>query len=139
LVVTFNSDISVTGDPQAEVTSGEGTIGTNGVSNGGNVTVSGNLVIIPLTNVTNAQTIEVTLFGVDNGNGSSDVTIAASFLLADAVPDGVVDSVDVQQTRSHLGQTTDASNFQFDFDIDGSIGTRDRQTVRRNRGTMLPP
>jgi hypothetical protein len=139
LVVTFNSDISVTGDPQAEVTSGEGTIGANGVSNGGNVTVSGNLVTIPLTNVTNAQTIEVTLFGVDNGNGSSDVTIAASFLLADAVPDGVVDSVDVQQTRSHLGQTTDASNFQFDFDIDGSIGTRDRQTVRRNRGTMLPP
>ena len=139
LIVTFNSDVSVTGNPQAAVTSGVGTVGSNGVSNGGIVTVSGNQVTIPLTNVANAQTIDVTLFGVDNGSGNSDVTLSASYLLADTVPDGVVNQSDNRETRNHLGQTTDATNFQFDVSLNGSVDNRDLQTVRRNRGSTLPP
>src|SRR5207253_8216237 len=61
MVVTFSGNVTVNGSPQAQVTMGTGTIGSGGVSNGGAVTVSGNMVTIPLTNVTNAQTINVTL------------------------------------------------------------------------------
>ncbi|HJU12025.1 MAG TPA: hypothetical protein VJ728_14165, partial [Candidatus Binataceae bacterium] len=139
LVVTFNGDISVTGNPQAQVTSGVGTIGSNGVDNGGMVTVNGNTVTIPLTNVGNAQTIDVTLFGVDNGTSSVDVTLSASYLLADTVANGVVDQADLRETRNHVGQTTGATNFQFDVTVDGSIENRDLQSVRRNRGNVLPP
>ena len=61
IVVTFVADVSVNGNPQAAVTSGIGSIGSGGVSNGGMVITSGNVVTIPLTNVANAQTITVTL------------------------------------------------------------------------------
>ena len=53
----------MTGSPQAQVTSGTGQIGTGGTPNGGAVTVNVTVVTVPLTNVANAQTIVVTLFG----------------------------------------------------------------------------
>jgi hypothetical protein len=61
IVVTFLANVSVNGNPQAAVTSGIGTTGSGGLSNGGAVTISGNAVAIPLTNVAHGQTITVTL------------------------------------------------------------------------------
>src|SRR6185436_18329 len=46
LVVTFNDAVAVNGSPQAAVTTGNGTIGTGGVSNGGAVNVTGAVVTI---------------------------------------------------------------------------------------------
>ena len=71
VVVTFAGAVTVNGTPQAQITLGIGDIGTGGVSNGGVVTVSGSTVTIPLTNLANARTIGVTLFGVtvDGGIG----------------------------------------------------------------------
>ena len=40
IVVTFLANVSVNGNPQAAVTSGIGTIGSGGVSNGGTVIVA---------------------------------------------------------------------------------------------------
>ncbi|MEP6601430.1 MAG: hypothetical protein ABJB49_06410, partial [Nitrospirota bacterium] len=53
IVVTFATNVSVTGSPQAQVTVGAGQVGSGGVSNGGAVSVSGAVVTIPLTNITN--------------------------------------------------------------------------------------
>src|ERR1043166_4277852 len=62
IVITFAGPITVNGNPQAQVTAGPGMVGSGGMSNGGSVTVSGNTVTVPLTNVasdTGAITIQV--------------------------------------------------------------------------------
>ncbi len=86
IVLTLLANVSVTGSPQAAVTSGIGAIGSGGVSNGGMVIVSDNVVIIPLTNVANAQTINVTL---NNVNGSTNLTIPMRLLIGDTNGDGL--------------------------------------------------
>jgi hypothetical protein len=85
-VVTFLANVSVTGNPQAQVTSGIATIGSSGVSNGGMVTTAGNVVTIPLTNVDSAQTINVRLNSV---NTSINVVIPMTILVGDATGNGV--------------------------------------------------
>src|SRR5438132_6120253 len=92
IVMTFLADVSVNGNPQAAVTSGVGTIGSGGVSDGGMVITSGNVVTIPLTNVANAQTINVTL---NNVNGSTNVTIPMRVLIADVNGNGAVNASDI--------------------------------------------
>jgi N-acetylneuraminic acid mutarotase len=136
LVVTFSANISVNGSPQAAVTSGTGVVGSGGVSNGGMVTISGNVVTIPLTNVANAQTINVTLFDV---NGSTNVLIPMSILIGDTNANGTVNAADVAQTKARLGQTVDATNFRSDVNANGSINAADTAIVKQNSGTSLPP
>ena len=70
IVVTFLANVSLNASPQAAVTAGGATIGSGGVSNGGVVTIAENMVTIPLTNVANAQTINITL---NNVNGSTNM------------------------------------------------------------------
>src|SRR5690242_12088618 len=55
MIIKFAGPVSVTGSPQAQVTSGTGQVGTGGTGNGGAVTVTGYAVTVPLTNVGNAQ------------------------------------------------------------------------------------
>ncbi len=89
MVVTFSGNVTVTGSPQAQVTLGTATIGTGGVSNGGMVTVSGNMVTIPLTNVADVQTINVTLNGVNTADEPlANVVIPMSRLLGDTNNNG---------------------------------------------------
>ena len=68
MIVNFSDPVTVGGIPQAETLAGSGDVGSGGTPNGGMVTVSGNTVTIPLTNVTSQQVIQVRLNGV---NGSS--------------------------------------------------------------------
>ena len=138
LVATWANPITVSGNPQAQVTSGSGTIGTGGVSNGGMVTVSGNTVTVPLTSIANAQTITVTLFGVVNGMGSSDVPIPMSILLGDTSGNGSVSSTDISQTKGQVGQAV-GTNFRTDVTVNGTINSSDVSLVKLQSGTALPP
>ena len=106
MVVTFGSSVIVTGNPQAQVTMGTATIGSNGVPNGGMVTVNGNVVTIPLTLVANAQTISVRLNGVNGGSDApaTDVDIPMSALIGDTNANRTVNAADVAQTKARLGQ-----------------------------------
>ncbi len=135
IVATFAGSVSVTGSPQAQVTSGSGNIGSGGVGNGGMVTVSGNTVTVPLTSVTNAQTINVTLFGV---NGSGNVVIPMSVLIGDSNGNGSVNSADVSQVKSRIGQLIDGTNFRSDVNANGTINATDTAQVKANIGTALP-
>jgi N-acetylneuraminic acid mutarotase len=140
MVVTFSGNVTVTGSPQAEVTLGTGCVGTGGTCSG-NVTVSGNTVTVPLTNVSNVQTINVRINGV---NGAADIpatdfTIPMSILIGDTNANGTVNAADVAQTKSRLGQTVDASNFRSDVNANGSINAADTAIVKQNSGTSLPP
>jgi N-acetylneuraminic acid mutarotase len=135
MVITFSSTITVNGNPQAVVTGGTGTIGSNGVSNGGVVQVSGNIVTIPLTNVANAQTIQVTLYGV---NGSTNFTIPMRILIGDTNGNGTVNASDVSQTKSRVGQQISSSNFRSDVNANGYIDAADIAMIKAALGTSLP-
>jgi hypothetical protein len=108
------------------------------VANGGAVTVAGAVVTIPLTNVTSAQTIAITLFGVDNGSGAANATIRMGILVGDSTGDGSVNSGDVTQTRNRSGQQTDAINFRSDFNLDGTINAGDATVVKARSGQFIP-
>jgi hypothetical protein len=140
--VTFSGNVAVTGSPQAQVTSGMGTIGTGGVSNGGMVTVMGNMVTIPLTNVADQQTITVKLNGVTGASGSDvpavDVTIPMSRLLGDTNGNRAVNASDTSQTKGRIGQTVTSTNFRSDVNANGSINAGDASLVKANSGHAVP-
>jgi N-acetylneuraminic acid mutarotase len=132
IVVTFNTSVSVSGSPQAQVTSGSGQ-----VANGGAVTVTGNTVTVPLTNVTDAQTLTVMLSGVNNGNGAVNVTVPISFLLGDTNSNGLVNATDVGLTKSQSGIAVSASNFRSDVNAGGTVNATDVGQVKANSGHGL--
>ncbi len=135
IVLTFMANVSVNGNPQAAVTSGIGSIGTGGVSDGGTVTIAGNVVTIPLTNVANAQTIQITLNGV---NGSTNFAIPMSIVIGDTTANGVVNSSDVSQGKSQSGTPVTGTNFRADVTVDGSINASDIALIKSKSGTALP-
>jgi hypothetical protein len=138
IVVTFAAPIAVTGTPQAEVVGGTATVGSNGVANGGAVTISGNTVTIPLTGVTNAQTLSVRLNAADNGANTADVLVPLSVLVGDTNGDRVVNGGDAIQTRARAGQGASETNFRSDVNTDGTINSGDAIAVRSRSGTALP-
>ena len=127
VVVTFVAPVTVV---SATATSGAGTVS--------NVTTSGNDVIIDLTNVANAQTIAITLFGVNDGTGGANVVVPMSLLLGDTGASGAVNSTDVSQTKLQSGTAVSASNFRTDVTVNGAINSSDVSIVKIQSGTALP-
>jgi hypothetical protein len=139
IVVTFAGNVAVTGSPQAQVTSGTGTIGSGGVSNGGMVSVSGNTVTVPLTNVADRQTINVTLNGVNSASDQPafNVVIPMSRLLGDTNGNRAVNASDVSQTKGRIGKAFTSANFRSDVNANGSINATDVSLVKSLVGTGL--
>jgi hypothetical protein len=135
IVVSLSEAVTVSGNPQAELIAGSGDVGSGGTPNGGLVTVSGNTVTIPLTNVTSQQNIQVRLNGV---NGSSSFIIPMGVLVGDTNGDHFVNAGDALQTRNRSGQATDAVNFRSDINTDGVVNSGDTTAVRSRSGTSLP-
>jgi CSLREA domain-containing protein len=138
LIVTFPSPVTINGSPQAQVTTGTGQVGSAGSSNGGVATVTGGVVSVPLTNVSNAQRIAVTLFRVSDGINTNDVIIPMSVLAGDTTANGSVNSSDIAQTQSQSGQPVTSSNFREDVTVNGSINSSDIAFVQSKSGTALP-
>ena len=140
MVVTFSTNVSVSGSPQAQVTLGTGTIGSGGVSNGGAVTVAGNIVTIPLTNVADQQTINVTLNGVNTASDApaDSIVIPMSLLLGDTNGNRVVNASDVSQTKGQLGQVVTGANFRSDVNVSGSITSSDVTLIKQNIPHVVP-
>ncbi len=134
IVVTFADPVTVNGNPQAQVIAGTGIVGSGGVSNGGMVTVSGNTVTIPLTNVANVQTITVRLNSV---NGVTNVDVPMSVLIGDVNGNATVNASDVSLTKAQIGQAVTASNFREDVNASGTINSTDASQVKANVGTGL--
>lgn len=144
MVITFPVPVTINGNPQAEVISGVGVVGSGGVSNGGTVSISGDTVSVPLTNVANAQTISVRLNGVSAGSlgvprsVSVDEMISMSTLLGDTNGNGVVNATDASQTKARSGQAINGTNFLSDVNVNGGINATDAALVKSNIGTGLP-
>jgi hypothetical protein len=139
MVVTFSGNVTVTGSPQAQVTTGTGCVGSGGVCNG-NVTVSGNVVTVPLTTITNVQNINVRINGVNGASDApaTDFNIPMGVLVGDTNANRTVNAADVAQTKARLGQTVDGTNFRSDVNANGSINAADTAIIKQNSGTSLP-
>lgn len=120
--VTFNS---------ASVTSGTASVAT--------ASASGTDITIDITGVANAQTITVTLVGINDGTNTGDLAVRMAVLLGDTNGNGTVNASDIGQTKSFSGQNANATNFRTDVNISGSISASDIGLVKSRAGTALPP
>ena len=109
VVLTFLNPVTLS---SATVTPQPGMSGNMAGAPG--ISPDGRTVTISLTNVTDAQTIAITLSGVSNGTSTSDVTVPMSLLVGDTNGDRVVNSGDVLQTRNRSGGAASSTNFHSD-------------------------
>ncbi len=94
--------------------------------------------IVNLTGVLNAQTITLTLVGVNDGTNTGDVSVPMAVLVGDTNADGTVNSGDIAQTKSQSGTAVGASNFREDVTVDGNLNSGDIGLVKSKSGTALP-
>ena len=128
IVVTFLNAVTFTG---ASVTSGTGMV-TSATGSGTTI------VTVNLNGVTNAQTLMVTLFGVNDGSSTNDITIPMSILVGDTNGNGAVNGTDVSQTKSRSGQVVGATNYRSDINANGVINASDVSLVKSKSGTAIP-
>ena len=128
LVVTFSGNETVT---SAAVTCHNPATGTGTT---GAVSGSGTPVItIPLTGVSDAQTLTVHITGTTN------VDIPMGFLIGDTNGNRVVNAADIALTKAHLGEAVTAANFREDVNANCAINAADVAIVKsKSGGAALP-
>jgi outer membrane protein assembly factor BamB len=142
LVATFSGNVNVTGMPQAQVITGSGCVGTGGTCDpNGTVSVSGNIVTVPLTNIADAQVINVQINGVNSASDEPavNVNIPMGILIGDVNGNRAVNATDVALTKSQVGMAVSVSNFREDVNANGTISSTDVAIVKSDVGTALPP
>ena len=127
MIINFAIPVTVA---SASVTSGSGSVGS--------FSVSGAVVTVNLTGVTNAQRITVTLGNVDDGTNIGDVPVPMGVLAGDTNGNGTVNASDIGQTKAQSGQAVTGSNFRTDVNLSGSINASDIGLVKSKAGTSLP-
>lgn len=127
IVFTFANNVSVQG---ATVSTGAGNV--TGFS------TSGNVVTVDLTGISSGQIIVVNLAGVSDGINTSDVEATMAVLVGDSNGNGAVNSSDVAQTKSQIGQPLSAANFREDVNVNGAINSSDVSQIKSNIGADLP-
>lgn len=93
---------------------------------------------VNLTAVPNAQYLTVTLEGVHTGTNIGNASHTMGVLIGDTSGDGNVNTSDVAQTKSRIGQAVGATNFRSDVNANGVINASDAGLVKSNIGSGLP-
>jgi hypothetical protein len=132
LIYTLSGNVSAVGTAavrQGTATPGTPTLGPNA-----------NQITVPLTNVTNAQHLIVTLDGVQDATGAilNNLVARMDVLLGDVDANGRVDGNDVSAVQSHTRQSTDSTNYRYDIDLTGRIDGNDVSTTQAQTRTGLP-
>jgi hypothetical protein len=130
VVVTFAVPVTVS---NVTVTPGAGKSAS--VSS---VSVHNTDVTVNLTNVSNAQTLNINLLGVSGGGKSGNVSVPMSVLIGDVNGNRLVDSGDVFLVRQQTGKTPDLTDFREDVNASGVIDSGDVFVTRQHTGTGLP-
>ncbi|HMJ05830.1 MAG TPA: dockerin type I domain-containing protein, partial [Chthoniobacterales bacterium] len=132
IVFAFGNNVASVGG--AAVTSGTGSV--SGSSLGSNA----NEYVVHLTGVTNLQRVTVTLTNVQDNAGHLSASVSATMgvLIGDTTANGMVNSTDVTETKSHSGGGATAANFRTDITADGAINGTDVSFVKSKTGTSLP-
>ena len=127
MIINFAVPVTV---GSASVTSGSGSVGS--------FSVSGAVVTVNLTGVTNAQRITVTLGNVNDGTNVGDVPVSMGVLAGDVNGNAATNAADVSLTKSQAGQAVTGSNFREDVNFNGAINAADVALVKGASGTVLP-
>ena len=133
VVFTFPTPVTLNG---AVVTPQAGKLGNMAAAP--SVSPDGRTVTLSLTNISDAQTIVMTLSGVSNGTSTNDVTLHMSLLVGDTNGNGVVNASDVSQTKSRSGQAITNANFRSDVVVNGAINASDVAMVKSRSGAGAP-
>jgi hypothetical protein len=128
IVITFPNAVTF---KSAVLTSGTGTVSTTSGSDTPVLTVN-------LTGVSNAQIITLTLFGLNDGTNTGDVSIPMGILVGDVNGSGRVDAADVSSVRQQTLQPITSSNFRNDINASGRIDAADVSIARQQTLTSLP-
>jgi hypothetical protein len=132
LVFTFsNPVVSVA---SATVTSGSGTVSSS--APGANTRE----YIVNLTNVANAQNLQVSLNGVvdTTGAAAAPVSVTMGVLVGDATGNGQVNTSDIAQVKMRSGSAPTAATFRADVTPNGLINSSDLGVVKASSGTSVP-
>jgi hypothetical protein len=135
MIIRFAGDVAINGNPGAAVTAGIGTVGIGGVANTGAVSINGNTVTVPLTNVADAQTINVTLYCV---NGGGNVVVPMTRLLGDTNGNRTVNASDIGAVKANSGQPVTSANYRSDVNANGAINSSDIGQVKARSGVSVP-
>ena len=131
ILFTFANNVSLSG---ASVTPGAS--GAAGLA--GPPIVNGKRITLNLTGVTNRQILTVNLTGVSDGLVSSDLAIPIGILAGDTNADRLVNSRDINRTKTASGRVASRTNFTTDVNLDGQINVDDTNFVKSFLGTSLP-
>jgi hypothetical protein len=134
IVFTFANRLASVGS--AAITSGTGQVSSGAID-----PVDAHQYVINLSNVADGQRLTINLADVNDleGNRSANVPLTVAVLGGDGNGDGLVNIGDTLQTRARVGQTTEGTNFRYDFNRDGIINAGDVIYVRSRSGSALNP
>jgi hypothetical protein len=132
LIYTLDRNLTAAGT--ATVTQGAATVGTPTVG------PNANQVTVPLTGVTNAQHLIITLNGVQDAAGAilNNLVGRVDVLLGDVNASRRVDAADVSLVRQQTLQPVTTSNFREDVNASGRIDAADVSIARQQTLTSLP-
>ncbi len=130
LVFTFKSNLA---SGEVSVTGGSGTVS-------GTPVMSGNIMTVNLTGVTNAQTTTIMLHNMKDVANQllPDTAVKMSTLIGDTSGNGLVTSTDVSQTKLQSGHAITSANFRTDINANGTISGTDVSVAKLNVGSGLP-
>lgn len=131
VVFTFAGNI-------AAVSSATVTPGLNGTASISSTTINANQVTVNLTNVSNAQTVVINLFGVDDGASVGDISVPMAVLFGDVDSSRRTDNSDALAVRRLSVSVPTISTFRNDVDVSGRIDNSDALATRRATVTVLP-
>lgn len=102
----------------------------------GNITfaLSGNEVILDLTNIPDNQRLTISLTGV---NGTINTATSMGFLVGDVNNSRTVNSSDISGIKARSGQVADAMNFKYDLNASGAINSSDISAVKGRSGLVM--
>ncbi len=127
IVLSFSSDPT---GATATVAANNPSGATGSVSS---VTYSGNDMIVNLTNVSDQQILTLSV----SGGSVGPAVVPIGFLVGDVIPNRVVNSSDVGQTKGASGNVT-ATNFRSDVNASGGINATDISIIKARSGNQLP-
>ena len=133
--LVYTLDRTPTAPGTATVSKGTATAGTPTLG------PNANQVTVPLSGVTNAQHLVITLNGVQAASNVvlNNLVGRMDLLIGDTNADGSVNSSDIGQTKSQSFHPVGSSNFREDVNVDGAINSSDIGLVKNKSFTALPP
>jgi hypothetical protein len=99
----------------------------------------GREVTVNLKNVSDAQTITVTLVGVNDGTNTANFGINMALLLGDVNGSRAVSNGDVSLVKAQVSHPVGGANFRDDVNSNGTLSNGDVSITKAQVPTTLPP